>query len=122
MTSDEFDDALFEMSNIRKKTSGLPVNIYVSSGGAVNKQHGPRIKVMTNTGDAFNSYQTISIMLKKNFTADDIIGYHSLPSDVLAAVREYVNLNYDTLLQHWNDEIDSIELATRLKPLPGKAK
>ena len=110
-------DNLFEMSNIRKKESGLPMNIYVSSGGSVNSQHGPRIKVMTSTGDKFNPSSTVSIMLKKDITVDDVIGYHKLPSDMITALRQYINLNYDILMRYWNDEISTTEMVIGLKSI-----
>ena len=64
-------DQLFEMANLRKKDTGLPVNIYVSSGDSISKRHGPRIKVMYDTGDKFDHYKTVSVLLKRDITADD---------------------------------------------------
>jgi hypothetical protein len=113
----DLSDELFEMSNLHKKTTGLPVNIYVSSGGPTNNRHGPRIKVMTNSGDKFNPYQTTSIILKKDITPDDIVGYDKLPADILSSVRDYINLNYDVLLAYWNDELDTNDLIKNLKRL-----
>lgn len=110
-------DDLFEMSNIRKSESGLPVNIYVSSGGSVNKQHGPRIKAMMDSGDRFNPHHTVSIVLKRDITAHDVIGYEQLPPQVLHAIRDYINLNYDVLLAYWNDEISTKEMIMGLKKL-----
>jgi hypothetical protein len=110
-------DELFEMSNIRKSESGLPVNIYVSSGGSVNKQHGPRIKAMVDTGNQFNPHQTVSVLLKQNITKDDIVGYERLPPKVLESLRNYINLNYNVLLEYWNDEISTKEMINRLKSL-----
>lgn len=109
---------LFEMSNIRKMESGLPVNIFVSSGGSVNHQHGPRIKAMISTGDKFNISDTVSIVLKRDITGADIIGYKTLPAAVISAIREYINLNYDTLLAYWDDEISTKELIDSLLPIP----
>ena len=109
------EDALFEMSNIRKAFSGLPVNIFISSGGSVNKKHSPRIKVMTNTGDKFDVYSTVSIMLKRDISQDDVVGYEVLPPKILNAIREYVNLNYDALMDHWNDVLSSDEVLLKLK-------
>ena len=111
------NDDLFEMSNIRKSESGLPMNIYVSSGGSVNMRHGPRIKVMNTSADKFNPNSTISIILKKDITDDDIIGYQSITADELKKIRQYINLNYDTLLAYWNDEISTTEMATALKKI-----
>ena len=114
--SDNLDN-LFEMSNIGKSESGLPVNIYVSSGGSVNKKHSPRIKIMSNTSDKFDPYQTISIIMKKDITTDDVIGYARIEPKTLKKVREYVNLNYDALLAYWLDEISTSEMIKKLKSL-----
>ena len=111
------EEELFEMSNIRKKESGLPVNIYISIGGSVNKRNGLRIKVMTNAGDNFDVYSTVSVMLKRDITEEDVVGYDNLTAKTLAAVREYVNLNFDALMDHWNDQLSSTEVLQRLKPI-----
>jgi hypothetical protein len=111
------DQDLFEMSNIRKSESGLPVNIYVSSGGSVNTRHGPRIKIMTNSGNKFNPHQTVSVMLKRDITDEDVIGYEKVLPGVLNSVKQYVNLNFDVLMAYWNDEIGTYELIQRLKSL-----
>ena len=105
------------MANLRKKDTGLPVNIYVSSGDVISRRHGPRIKVMYDTDDKFNHYKTVSVILKKNITADDVIGYEQLPSSILNPVREYINLNYDVLLRYWNDDVSTLELGTLLKKI-----
>jgi len=110
-------DELFEMSNLRKNDTGLPVNIYVSSGGSVNAQHGPRIKIMTSTSDKVNPYETVSVILKRDITVDDVIGYHTLPACVIDSVRDYINLNYDVLLRYWNDDIGTHEMISLLKSI-----
>jgi hypothetical protein len=113
----EEKDFFFEMSNLRKQDTGLPVNIYVSSGGSVNNQHGPRIKAMVTSQDKMNPRETVSIMLKKDIQADDIIGYNTVSASTLAAIREYVNLNYDVLIKYWNDEISTVEMINGLKKI-----
>lgn len=108
-------DELFEMSNLRKSETGLPCNIYVSSGGSVNKRHGPRIKAMVTSADKFDPGQTVSVLLRKDITPDDVVGYAKLSPMVLNAMREYLNLNYDVLIAHWNDELSASELIAKLK-------
>jgi len=110
-------DQLFEMSNIRKSESGLPVNIYVSSGGSVNRQHGPRIKAMIDSGDKFNPHNTVSIILKRNITEDDVVGYEKISPKILLAIRDYVNLNYEILIAYWNDEISTKDMIMGLEKL-----
>jgi hypothetical protein len=117
MKSVEFID-LFEMSNIRKSESGLPVNLFVSSGGSVNNQHGPRIKVMVDSATRFDPSNNVSIMLKKDITADDVVGYAVIPNKILDRIRDYINLNYDTLIKYWNDEISTKEMINLLQALP----
>jgi len=60
---------------------------------------------------------TVSILLKRNITADDVVGYNKLPNDILNSLRKYINKNYDTLMLYWNDEIDSAELIQKLKKI-----
>lgn len=111
------EDDMFEMSNLRKDHTGLPVNIYVSSGGSVNKRHGPRIKVMVNSSDKMNIHQTVSVLLKPNLTAEDVVGYQQLSPELILALRLFVNKNYKTLLAYWNDEIDTAEMIKKVKSL-----
>ena len=61
------EDDLFEMANLKKSSTGLPVNIYISSGGAVKERHGPRLKAMILKSDKFDFTRTISIKLKKRY-------------------------------------------------------
>jgi hypothetical protein len=111
------DSLLFEISNLQKKNTGLPVNIYVSSGGSVNHQHGPRIKAMITSSEKMDINSTVSVLLKKDITADDVVGYHKLPTDILNSLRKYINANYEVLIAYWNDEIDSVELVQKLKKI-----
>ena len=72
---------------------------------------------MYDTGDTFNHYKTVSVILKQNITADDVIGYERLPSSILNPVRDYINLNHDILMKYWNDDVSTLELGTLLKKL-----
>lgn len=110
-------ESMFEMANLRKKETGLPVNIFVSSGGSINKRHSPRIKVMYDTSDRFNAHATVSVVLKPHITIDDIVGYEPLPTYIFSAIKAYIELNYDVLIKYWNDEIDTIEMSRELKKL-----
>ena len=64
---------LFEMSNLRKSETGLPVNIYVSSGGSVKEQHSPRLKAMIKTSNKFMPHDTVSVLLKRDITSNDVV-------------------------------------------------
>ena len=75
------------------------------------------IKAMVTSSDKMNPHETVSIMLKKDVTNNDVIGYQQLPPNILSQLRKYLNLNYDTLLKYWNDEISTSELISELKKL-----
>ena len=106
-------DDLFEMSNISKDESGLPVRIWVSSKMSAAERHGPRIKVQMPD----NGHPTVSILLKLNITNDDVVGYETIPSKILIPIREFINLNYDTLMKYWNDEISTKEMILSIKSI-----
>ena len=117
MKIDEVLEDLFEMANLRKTETGLPVNIYVSSGGAIKGRHGPRIKVMYKSSDKFDINSTVSVLLKKDIDEDDVIGYDKLDSNIFNAIKQYLNLNYDCLLEYWKDDISTMELMNKLKKI-----
>jgi hypothetical protein len=116
MRIDEVEDHLFEMSNFRKNETGLPTNIYVSTGIRLENKL-PRMKVQLTQADHFDSQSTVSIFIKKDVTADDIIGYARMSSRTLSKIREFMNLNYDTLIDYWNSEISTTELTRRIKKI-----
>ena len=105
------------MSNLRKQDTGLPVNVYVSSGGSVNKRHSPRIKVMRSSSDKMNPNETVSVILKKNITVDDIVGYDVIPTKTFEQIQKWVHINYETLMDYWNDDISTVEMIQRIKSL-----
>ena len=110
------DTHLFEMSNFRKSETGLPMNIYVSSGSGLEYKL-PRIKAMINHSNNMNIRETISVILKHDITKDDIVGYHELSSSDLDALRQFINLNYSVLIDYWNNEISTTELTKKIKRL-----
>lgn len=103
------EEQLIEMSNLIKRKTGLPVNIWVDDIGIErkNKHDKPRIKVQNNTSDRRQS-DTFSLSISK--TPEVIAGTCKLDSDILNEVKQYVIKHYDILIKHWNQEIDIEEL------------
>lgn len=118
MKSDEVlnDAYLFEMSNFRKHETGLPINIYVSDGRSFGNKL-PRLKMMIDQSDKMDVSNTVSVLIKKNITVDDIIGYAKIPSKIFQDIRDYININYDVLINYWNGDISTTELTQNLKKL-----
>ena len=106
-------DDLFEMSNISREESGLPVRIWVSSKMSAAERHGPRVKVeLPGQGSP-----TIPVLLKMDITSEDVVGYEKLPAKGLNPLRNFINLNYDILIQYWNDEISTKQMILSIKTI-----
>ncbi len=106
------DETLFEMANLRPRTTGLPMVIWVSERGRA--RHGARIKVARSHGDRIDPYETLTVTLEE--PEPRVIG-GALPATDYEAVRSFIAGNRETLVAYWNGEIDTAELIARLEPL-----
>jgi DNA modification methylase len=52
---------------------------------------------------------------KKDITIDDVVGYETIPTKILNPLRDFINLNYDVLIQYWNDEISTKQMILSIK-------
>ena len=98
------------MANIRSKSSGLPMLIWVSEK---NANHGPRIKVARDYRIRAGSSDTFSVSISKNpsIVAGDSGQIKELD---LKKVYKWITLNKIILMKYWNFEIDTIELSNGL--------
>ena len=110
LASDILD--LYEMANFRKKSTGLPRVIFVSSKGGV--KHGPRIKVSIKKSDNLNpEYLAISVSIED----EPKIKLGELPKKDFEKISEWIKINKSTLLKYWNYKIDTETLIKNLKKL-----
>ena len=100
---------LEEMSNLIKRKTGLPVNIWVDDIGVErNVEHNePRIKVQNNTADRRQD-DTFELTISKNPYV--ISGICKLSSKNLNKVKNYVIKYYEPLMDYWNQKIDIEDL------------
>lgn len=100
---------LEEMSNLIKRKTGLPVNIWVDDIGVErNVEHNePRIKVQNNTADKRQD-DTFELTISKNPYV--ISGVCKLNSKNLNKVKDYVIKYYKPLMDYWNQKIDIEDL------------
>jgi hypothetical protein len=112
---DEEED-FFLMANLRQKTTGLPMVIWVSEHG--DAKHGARIKVSTHHSEKINIHETVSISIAES---PEIVAGQGLNNRDLQLVAEFIGLNKPLLLDYWNSEIDTSELITGLVKLPQKS-
>ena len=100
---------LEEMSNLIKRKTGLPVNIWVDDIGVIRKtkHNEPRIKVQNNTS---NTRQEDTFSLSISLNPEVISGECKLSSYNYNKVCNYVRTNYKPLMDYWNQKIDIEEL------------
>jgi hypothetical protein len=106
---------LFEMANLGKKITGLPLIVYISTETRV--KHIPRLKVMKNNADHFDPNNMFSVFIKLDITQDDIVGYSNLPTNILLVLKNFININYHTLILYWNNQITTKRMKNSIKSI-----
>ena len=104
------EDLLFEMANFRSKSTGLPMNIYVSTGEVEGKKmkHGPRIKVSKTYSNNFTPFDTFSLTIAKE---PEVIGdVGEIEAKDIQKAKQFILLNFETLLAYWDGEYDTSDL------------
>lgn len=107
------EEDLYEMANVRKKWSGLPLVMYISSKDAALGKHGPRVKVSNNRtrwDPDDNFVITVPELLIK--------GKPGFKESEVNDIKDWVRLNQDLILKYWSKEIDDdVELLMSLRKL-----
>lgn len=106
------DDELFLMVNVRGRSSGLPMNIWIGPRG--HARHAARIKVQMDHREQFDIGQLAVVGVEGE---PQVIEGHLGAAD-LNRVRRYIALNRQAILDHWDERTDGVELARALRPLP----
>jgi hypothetical protein len=112
MSTTTKEDELFLMVNVRGRSSGLPMNIWIGPRG--HARHAARIEVQMDHRQQFD------IQLAVVSVEDDppqIVEGRVDAAD-LDLVRRYIAFNKSAILDHWHEKTDGVELSRALKPLP----
>ena len=108
----EFLD-LSEMANIRSKTTGLKMAIYISDKNNVNEVHGARLKVSMSYGDKIQKNNLFTVTISKN---PEVIGNTGdIKSKDIEIVKKFIIDNFDELMKYWNCESDISEFLKNMK-------
>lgn len=107
---DQKADELYEMANLFPRTTGLPLTVWVSPRGRA--RHDARIKVSLTPG-RMDITHTAVVGIRPS---PRLLEGNLAPAD-LAAVSQWVKVNEEALIDFWNETIDSVELAGRLKKI-----
>lgn len=110
------EDTLNEMSNFRKRITGLPVNLSLQIETDDDKKYPhnvPRLKFQNNTADRITSKaDLIPISIDKENPV--VLIDKPYDSIIYKQVRQWIIINYDALIQFWKQEIDEFELKDKL--------
>lgn len=106
---------LFDMANIDKRDTKLPVNIWVDSSGSSRKTKHmlPRVKIQKQINNDNRVSNLVPVSISQNPAI--LKGTTDLTAKQLNEVFDFIKRNYVVFMKHWNDEITDRELLTSLK-------
>lgn len=100
------EDDLFFMVNIRGRSSGLPMNIWIGPRGRA--RHAARIKVQSDHHERFNVDNLAAVSVDDD---PPRVIEGQLNATDLEQVRRFIALNRDAIIDHWLERSDGIELS-----------
>lgn len=110
-------DELLEMANAPKSITKTPVIIWIQSNSELGTgQHNtPRLKFQNNKSDKLDKSSLIPLSIEDN--PKILIKNYKLEisSKELMEICDWVSINKDLLLKHWNGEITSFEVFSSCK-------
>ncbi len=101
-------DEFWRMSNLYPEQTGLPFILWISVGQGA--RHGPRVKVARTLSDLPQNMASVSIT--------EPVMVHSGPAlsnKEQAQLREWIELNRETLLDYWNMRESTLVTLQRIK-------
>lgn len=103
---------LFEMANLSSKRTGLPFVVWISlKAGAPDD-----VCLKVSKGPVLHSSEFVSVAIRPTIRVVE----GSLNEHDLALLTEWIELNRDVILKHWDGDIEYTEDAiAALKPLQG---
>ena len=97
------------MSNVRPRETGLPFTVYISEKGRA--RHAARVKVAAGErAPPFVASVTVSPNVR--------VAAGKLDTESLRLVTQWVELNRQALLDHWNGVTSSQEALAALQRMP----
>jgi hypothetical protein len=101
-------DTLFEMSNVYPEDSGLPFTVWIGAHGE-EQQHAARVKVSESRRPVFVASVSVGPPVQ-------VVAGH-LGEKQVRLIAEWIDLNRDTILKYWRNEISTKTAMNLLKPI-----
>lgn len=108
------EDCLFEMANISKKKTKLPVIVWVQTK-IITRHESPRIKFLNSTADKTQKNLLVPLSISNDPKILSRNTRLNISSAQFEEVRQWVIRNRDLLMQLWNDDITSDEFIDQMK-------
>jgi hypothetical protein len=105
------EEAYCEMGNLFPKHTGLPFVVWVLIRGRA--RHDVRVKVLL--GSKGQPGDLISVGIRPDVHV--IEGDGTMRPYQLGLLTEWIDLNREAILQYWNEEIDTVDLAAAIRPV-----
>jgi len=105
-------DDIFFMTSLSPRMTGLPMTVWVSPRG--NARHDVRIKVNTTHGNRMTIEDTAVVAVRP---APRVVAGRLAPED-RRLVADWVRLNFEAIIDYWDNELDTGQFLERLKVLP----
>jgi hypothetical protein len=107
--AEDHEDDFYPMANLFPKRTGLPFVVWVSNRGGA--RHDVRVKVARDP--KAQSSDLISVGIRPFIRVIE----GTLDGSDFDLLRRWIELNFDTILQYWNEEIDTGDLIDALRPI-----
>ncbi len=107
---DDFNDILYEMSNLHQSETGIKSIIFISGKG--KSKHGPRIKLSSN-----NNPNNLDISIMVSNKPEIKHGEKLLKSKELKLINKWIILNKKIIVDYWNYEISTKEMIKTINKL-----
>lgn len=101
-------DQMFEMASLFRDRTGLPFKVWVSDNTYAKSHNEPRLKVEVEPGNL------TSVRLDPPY---EEVGTPLKAADKKLLVA-WIELNRETIMAYWNQEIDTGDMTSRMKKLP----
>lgn len=105
------EEDFFDMANLRPKSTGLPMTVWVSHKG--HARHDARVKVCRTPGDRMDVDDLAVVGIRPQPTLIE----GPLDTQSLRLVEQWIVLNAETLIGYWDGEIDTADLIQGLQRL-----
>ena len=103
---------LFEMANLSPALTGLPMIVWISERG--HARHDARVKVALIHGRRVRPDRTAAVSVRP--TVEVVAGAEVERRD-LELVRQWIELNRETIIAYWDGDLLTDEVIARLKPI-----